>query len=340
MYSKIIDIPDENTDSINPNLEGVLSYNTPMFQSISELCRFLHLDPAQLPVDLSPSFPLKVPQHFANQMQKYNPEDPLLRQVLPILADQQTVHFQFDPVGDLNKNPMPALLQKYQTRALLLTSPRCDIHCRYCFRQHFPYEQVQKKHWQHALAHLTEETTIKELILSGGDPFSLSEPALLALLSDIERNPHLRTLRIHSRTPVVAPDRAPSEAFLKWSKHTSLKVILVVHSNHAQELSEETAALFEQYRQAGIVLLNQSVLLKGVNDSTQALSDLSWALIEQGVVPYYCHLLDPVKGAESFYLEDDQAWQIFESLRKEMPGYLVPRLVREIPGEPYKTLIH
>jgi EF-P beta-lysylation protein EpmB len=290
---------------------------------------------------LDSDFKLKVPVHFAQQIEKGNLDDPLLRQILPSIEEAQTAEgFSQDPVGDLNANPTESLLHKYEGRALLITSPQCDIHCRYCFRRHFPYEQAKKRHWQQALEHLAADASIHEIILSGGDPLTLSEAGLIELLHQLEQIPHLETLRLHSRTPVVAPDRANMTNWLAALKASRFNKVLVVHCNHPNELSHETHQTFQHYREAGVTLLNQSVLLKGVNDSADTLKQLSKKLFSQGVLPYYCHLLDRVEGAAHFEVDTTPTWQIFETLRKELPGYLVPKLVREIAGEPYKTPIH
>ncbi|WP_024850497.1 EF-P beta-lysylation protein EpmB [Hydrogenovibrio kuenenii] len=312
-----------------------------IIQRLDELAEVIEVPLATLNQHyLDTNFKLKVPVHFARQIEKGNLNDPLLRQILPSIDEAKSVKgFSQDPVGDLNANPIDSLLHKYQGRALLITSPQCDIHCRYCFRRHFPYEQAKKRHWQTALEHLASDNSIHEIILSGGDPLTLSETGLLELLRQLEQIPHIETLRIHSRTPVVAPERALKLDWLAALKASRFNVVLVVHCNHPNELSDETKTLFEQYRRADVTLLNQSVLLKGINDSAPILKALSKKLFSQGILPYYCHLLDRVEGASHFEVDDTPAWQIFETLRKELPGYLVPKLVREIAGEPYKTPI-
>lgn len=309
-----------------------------MYKSISELCAFLNLDPAQLNCPTHSDFAIKVPLHFAQQIEKGNPNDPLLKQVLPSLAETE-IHpnFSTDPVGDLNRNPSPSLIHKYQGRALLITSPRCDIHCRYCFRQHFPYEQAKQTHWQNALDAIQQDNSIEEVILSGGDPFTASEAALVNWVAQIEAIKHITTLRIHSRTPIAAPDKSPQTHFIEAIKTSRLKCVLVVHCNHPNELSEQTLALMQTYRQAGMTLLNQSVLLKGVNDRAETLVALSKALFQQGILPYYCHLLDRVAGSAHFEVTLNRAQEIMQQVRTELPGYLVPQLVQEIAGEPYKT---
>lgn len=311
-----------------------------MIQSLQQLCDFLQLNPQDLAIDTAPHFPLKVPEHFAGLMEKGNPDDPLLKQVLPLQQETETQPgFKRDPVGDLNANPIPSLIHKYHGRALLMTSPRCDVHCRYCFRRHFPYEQVQKNHWQSALHYLADHTNIEEVILSGGDPFTLSEPALCELIQQLEALPHLTTLRLHSRSPIVAPEKAAKPRLLQTLKQSRLQVVLVVHCNHPNELCPASAKLMQTYRDAGLTLLNQTVLLKDINDNVETLTQLSKKLFHQGILPYYCHLLDKVSGAAHFEVKKYQAWSLYTQLRQQLPGYLVPQFVEEIAGEPYKTVL-
>lgn len=305
---------------------------------LNTLLQALDLNPDALNLGDS-EFRFKAPREFIEQIHPGDPQDPLLRQILP-LHEENDLHegFSDDPVGDLKANPSPALIHKYQGRVLLMVSPRCDIHCRYCFRRHFPYEaQINRRHWQTALEKVAKDPSIHEVILSGGDPFTLSENALMPLIKQIESIPHVRTLRIHSRTPVVAPGKAPQDKLLKWAKTSRLNKVLVVHCNHPNELSDKTATLMNPYRDAGFHLLNQSVLLKGVNDDASVLSQLSHKLFAQGILPYYLHQLDRVAGSAHFEVEDDMACRILEQLRQQLPGYLVPKLVREIAGEANKT---
>lgn len=309
-----------------------------MIRTINQLCELIQLQPSQLNLDSDSPFPLKVPKHFANQIEPKNPQDPLLLQILPMLSErEEVVGFNHDPVGDLALNPIDSLLHKYKGRVLLITSPKCDIHCRYCFRRHFPYEQAKKNNWRQAFDYIQQDSSINEVILSGGDPFALSEPILIDLLSQIEKIKHIDTLRIHSRTPVVMPEKANRPNLIARLKVSRLSIVLVVHCNHANELTEQTHQLFKQYKQAGITLLNQSVLLKDVNDSVESLTILSKKLFKQGVLPYYCHLLDKVAGASHFSVKNRQGWGLLEGLKKQLPGYLVPKFVVEIAGEPYKT---
>ena len=306
--------------------------------SLNTLCQQLSLDPASL--DLHDSeFKFKAHQDFVDQIEPNNPNDPLLKQVLPIqLETNPHPDYKTDPVGDLQKNPTPSLIHKYHGRVLLMASPKCDIHCRYCFRRHFPYEQqINQRHWQTALESIKTDSSIHEVILSGGDPFSLAEGALVSLIEKIEAIEHIQTLRIHTRTPIVAPSKSPSNTLLNWAKQSRLNKVMVVHCNHANELSEKSAGLLNVYREVGFQLLNQSVLLKGVNDNAETLAALSHALLKQGVLPYYLHQLDKVQGASHFEVPDETALALHEQLRKTLPGYLVPKLVREVAGEPYKT---
>jgi EF-P beta-lysylation protein EpmB len=293
-------------------------------------------------VDPTPEFAFKAPKHFLNLIESNNPTDPLLLQVLPKIDEKYSkAEFIKDPVGDFHKNPQPSLIHKYHGRVLLIASPKCDIHCRYCFRRHFPYEQhANKRHWQQALETIKQDKELFEVILSGGDPMSLGENVLLTLSQKIENIDHISTLRVHTRTPIVAPNQAAKESWLQWVKQTRLKVVIVVHCNHANELSPESHQLLKLYQTFGITLLNQSVLLKDINDSVIALEKLSHKLFAQGVLPYYLHCLDRVEGASHFEVDEAQALKIYEQLRQKLPGYLVPKLVREIAGHPYKSLVH
>ncbi len=306
---------------------------------VKELCQTLQISPLESGALMQSEFPLKIPADFLAQIEIGNPLDPLLKQVLPVLAEtNQVAGFTLDPVGDLNNNPTPSLIHKYHGRVLLIASPKCDIHCRYCFRRHFPYEQqINQRHWHKALDLINQDNSIHEVILSGGDPMSLSEAALVKLIEKIEQIPHIKTIRIHSRTPVVAPSKAPNKLLLEWAKQSRLNKVLVVHCNHANELSEQTAQLFQQYRTVGFQLLNQTVLLKEVNDNGEVLIDLSHVLFNQGILPYYLHQLDKVQGAGHFEVSDSEALELHETMRQKLPGYLLPRLVREIEGQPYKT---
>lgn len=308
-----------------------------MSQALKKLQQKLSFDDHH--IDTQTPFVFKAPEHFINQVNLADASDPLLKQILPTI-EERTPHNQFkdDPVADLANNPVPGLIHKYHGRVLLIASAKCDIHCRYCFRRHFPYaDQATPKHWAQALQYISETPSVHEVILSGGDPMSLSESTLLKRIQEIESIDHVKTLRIHSRTPIVAPEKAPQNEFLEWAMNSRLNKVLVVHSNHANEFTAKSAELLQLYRHAGITLLNQAVLLKGVNDNIAALADLSHKMFSQGVLPYYLNLLDRVAGAAHFEVEETFALKLHKELRNSLPGYLVPKLVRDITGQGSKT---
>jgi len=306
-----------------------------------ELLRLLDLE-HRLPQMMVPApgeFPLRVPRAFIARMRRGDPRDPLLRQVLPLDAERETVEGHgHDAVGDLASREATGVLHKYAGRALLIATGSCAIHCRYCFRRHFPYarEGAAADRWQTAIAWLREATDIEEVLLSGGDPWSLSTLRLHELTDALRELPHVRRLRVHTRLPVVLPARVDA-ALLDWVRGLHLPLAVVLHSNHAAELDASTAQAFARLRGAGATLLNQSVLLRGVNDDGEVLARLSEALYEQGVLPYYLHQLDRVAGAAHFAVDDGTARNLLAHLRARLPGYLVPRLVREVEGAPYKV---
>ena len=283
-------------------------------------------------------FRLRVPEAYLARMRPGDPEDPLLRQVLPLGAELEPAPgYVTDPVGDLNAMTTPGLLHKYRGRALLVTTGACAVHCRYCFRRHFPYGEANpaRDGWQEAIAHLAADKSIREVILSGGDPLVLGNAKLGRLIDALETIPHIARLRIHSRLPVVLPDRI-DPGLLDLLGRTRLQSVLVIHANHAQELDATVGAALAPLRAINVQLLNQAVLLRGINDSITALTKLSEDLFEHGVLPYYLHLLDPVAGARHFDVPEAQATALIEALRSQLPGYLVPKLVREVAGEPSK----
>ena len=286
-------------------------------------------------------FPLRVPKSYINKMRRGDPQDPLLRQVFPLIDETIDNHnFVTDPVGDQLAITSPGLLQKYNGRALLLTTGACAIHCRYCFRRHFPYNESNPlaSQWQQTLSTLHQDTDIDEVILSGGDPLALTDQKLAQMVSELEQIQHLKRLRIHTRLPIVLPERI-NDALLDWISNTRFKVVMVIHANHSNELTTIEAKALKTLTDANVQLLNQSVLLKGINDSVTALADLSEKLIEMAVVPYYLHLLDPVAGASHFDVSEEEGIKLIEQLRAKLSGYLVPRLVREQQGKTSKTII-
>lgn len=310
-----------------------------------ELCRQLNIEPAQLPGGIAglekgqQLFKTLVPQPFVDLMQKGNPHDPLLLQVLPLGAENQAAAgFVTDPLQEQEYNPLPGLIHKYASRVLLTTSGACAINCRYCFRRHFPYAEnaLSSSGSEAILNYLKKHPKVNEVIFSGGDPLATPDSRLAARVKQLESLPQLTRLRIHTRLPVVIPSRINQE-FLDWITTSHLKIIMVLHINHPQEIGNELIKALKRLKQAGVLLLNQSVVLRGINNKASILAELSEALFEQGVMPYYLHAFDPVAGAAHFAVDDKQARQIYAELLAELPGFLVPKLVREYPDKPAKT---
>jgi len=286
-------------------------------------------------------FRILVPRRFAALMEQGNPRDPLLRQVLPI-GEEMSPHpgFLRDPVGDRAALKSRGILLKYPGRALVLTTGACAVHCRYCFRRHFPYGEATATRDQGAAAveQLASSPNISEVILSGGDPLMLDDQALADLVRKLRSIPHLKRLRIHTRLPIVLPSRV-TPALCQTVTGFRSAPVMVLHANHPRELSAEVESAAARLRAAGITLLNQSVLLKGVNDSVPVLSELSERLVECGVLPYYLHLLDRVEGAAHFEVPRAEATGLVGALRRLLPGYLVPRLAWEEAGRSCKTIL-
>lgn len=308
-----------------------------------ELCRILHISPQDLPLPAAElqNFPLRVPQGFLRRMERGNPRDPLLLQVLATALEAQTQPgFAADPVGDQDATLMPGVLQKYHGRVLLVVTGACAIHCRYCFRRFFPYSDNMLKPdlWRRVLNFLEKDASIEEIILSGGDPLILSDKKLANIIKDISLIPHIRRLRFHSRIPVVLPERLTPELKNILLSFNGEKV-LVIHANHPRELDHSVTRALFPLREAGFHLLNQSVLLRHINDSANTLINLSNQLFKCGVQPYYLHQLDKVTGAGHFQVTDAQALVLIAQITRELPGYLVPKLVREQVGAPNKLAI-
>jgi EF-P beta-lysylation protein EpmB len=294
---------------------------------------------ARLPATPPHGFALRVPRGFVARMRSGDPADPLLRQVLPLTEELDEVEgYGSDAVGDLAARTGHGVLRKYRGRALLVTTGACAVHCRYCFRRHFPYaeENASGARWRPALAALAADPSIREVILSGGDPLSLSTARLAELGEALAALPQLRRLRIHTRLPVVLPERVDAQ-LLDWLGSLPLPTVVVLHANHPREIDAGVAGAARAMREAGATLLNQSVLLRGVNDDADTLAELSEALFSAGVLPYYLHQLDPVRGAAHFAVCDVRARELAQALRARLPGFLVPRLVREVPGEASKV---
>jgi L-lysine 2,3-aminomutase len=293
----------------------------------------------ELLADGDAGFALRVPRGFVARMRRGDANDPLLLQVLPRAAELGEVPgFTRDAVGDLDARKARGVLQKYRGRALLIATGSCAINCRYCFRRHFPYgeETAAANRWHDAIAEIRADGSIEEVILSGGDPLSLSTAKLAELSAALATIPHVKRLRIHTRLPVVLPERIDA-AFLGWLGALPFRCVVVVHANHPNEIDASVAAACSALTGVGATVLNQSVLLKGVNDDADVLAALSERLFDAGVVPYYLHQLDRVAGTAHFEVDDRRARALIRALTARLPGYLVPRLVREIAGEPSKT---
>lgn len=286
-------------------------------------------------------FPLRVPRGFVDRMRRGDPRDPLLLQVLPLAAELDEVPgYVTDPVGDLAAKAGPGLLHKYEGRALLVTTGACAIHCRYCFRRHFPYddENASRAGFAAALEAIRADASIAEVILSGGDPLTLNDRRLTLLWQGLAAIPHVRRVRIHTRLPIVLPERIDRGFLASWSA-VPLQKVVVVHANHAQEIDRTVRTAIAGLRAADTTVLNQAVLLRGINDRVADLVALSEALFEAGALPYYLHLLDRVAGAAHFDTAADAAQRLLADLAARLPGYLVPRLVREEPGAPAKAVL-
>jgi EF-P beta-lysylation protein EpmB len=308
---------------------------------VDELLKLLELDERvsnETPVAMR-RFPLRVPRGFAARMRRGDLNDPLLLQVLPVAAEDARVSgYSTDPLCELEEAPADGLLHKYHGRALVVATGACAVHCRYCFRRHFPYGDHggTKEHWKAAVDHIAGDLEISEVILSGGDPLTLPDARVSELARAVAGVPHVRRLRIHTRLPIVLPQRV-DEDLVGWLSRLDLPMVIVVHANHAQEIDADVQRAMAALRATGASLLNQSVLLAGVNNTADALVDLSESLFDVGVLPYYLHMLDPVDGAAHFGVCENEARRLHREVTARLPGYLVPKLVREVPGAPAKV---
>jgi L-lysine 2,3-aminomutase len=320
--------------------QNTLPWQAELKQAItskSDLLRHLKL-PTPQHFEADPAFKLRVPWPFVRRMHSGNPQDPLLLQVLPqAREDDDSPGYTQDPLQERQTNPETGVIHKYAGRALLILSGGCAINCRYCFRRHFNYHEntTPLKSDGPAYQYLKNNTSIKEVILSGGDPLLYDDDQLSRVIKTLEGLDHIKRLRIHTRLPIVIPQRITS-AFTDLLRHTRFHATLVVHCNHPQELDTHTAHAFDQIRSANIHLLNQSVLLKGINDCSETLIELSETLFEQGVLPYYLHTLDPVQGSAHFDISPKVIHELALDLLKHCPGYLVPKIVSDHPKTAYK----
>jgi len=301
----------------------------------------LALDPQQLPAafQASKDFSLRVPLPFLEKIKLGDPTDPLLLQILPVHQESEvTPGYSQDPLQEDEFSPAQGLLHKYEGRALLIVSPVCAVNCRYCFRRHFPYQEHQSSadKWQEAISYIRKTPSISEIILSGGDPLAINNKRLQQLIQQLDNIPHLTRLRIHTRFPVVIPQRI-DQPLIQMLSQSRLQIVMVIHANHRNELDSTLGKKLRELQSIGVTLLNQSVLLKSVNDNVDALSQLSEELFKYNVLPYYLHILDSVQGAAHFQVSKQCAIKLMEGLRAKLPGYLVPKLVEEQAFAPNKV---
>jgi len=330
--------PENNSKSETWQAELAQAYRDP-----EELLSALNLTPEQILGGISTNnpFPLRVPRHYVARMQPGDPNDPLLLQVLSRQLEQSDQPgFLLDPVGDGPATASPGLLHKYQGRVLLITTGACPVHCRYCFRRHYPYSDSRPDNgdWSKAMNYIADDPSISEVILSGGDPLSLSNERLQIISNKLAKIPHIQRLRIHTRMPIVLPERVDT-GFKDWLSSQPWQTIVVTHCNHANEIDEQVSNTLEELKACGATLLNQAVLLKGINDSVAALVNLSETLFKSGTLPYYLHLLDRVAGAAHFEVDEPIALNLINEIQRRLPGYLVPKLVREVAGKAHKIPI-
>lgn len=330
----------KNHVSVESNWQKELALS---FTDPEKLLNYLNLPVSEFAEDIKARrlFPMRVPRHFADLMQQGDRQDPLLQQVFPsVLEFKDAAGYTQDPLQEQN-NRTPGLLHKYKSRALLIVRGGCAVNCRYCFRRHFPYAEnsPDKQQWQQIMAAIESEPAINEVILSGGDPLMAKDKALSDIAQMVNAIPHVKRLRIHTRLPVVLPDRINSD-FLAWLSDLKLQKVMVLHINHVNEISQELSTKIDLLKQHGITVLNQAVLLKGINDSVQAQVALNETLFDAGIIPYYLYLLDKVKGAAHFDVSQQQAIEIMHGVIAELPGFLVPKLVREVGGELAKSPIN
>lgn len=311
--------------------------------SVHKLLAILEINPSTLNLSeqANQQFSLRVPLPFVEKMTKGDPNDPLLLQVLPVLAEEeQSPGFSLDPLQEANANPVPGLIHKYKNRVLLIGAQTCAINCRYCFRRHFPYQEnrIGSKDIDSIIQYITQHTELDEVILSGGDPLANNDKTLNQLISQLNNIKHLKRLRIHTRLPVVIPARI-NQDLIHWVNQSRLPVTFVIHVNHPNEVDSALTEAMAKLRATGNMVLNQSVILKGINDNAKTLIRLSEKLFEAGVMPYYLNVLDRVQGSAHFEVTEAEALQLTEQMMINTSGYLVPKLVRESAEIPYKMPI-
>lgn len=312
------------------------------FSHSEDLLAFLGLSKEASSLFAEQQFKTKVPLSFAKRIKKGDINDPILRQVLAIPQELELAPgFNQDPLQESLYNPIPGLIHKYESRVLIMLSGACAVHCRYCFRRHFPYQANNpgKKGIDSIVDYLQEHTLVNEVILSGGDPMILNNEYFKSLIAKLSTVPHIHFFRVHSRIPVVLPSRIDKQWLSLWENCVWHKT-MVTHINHAQEINEEVIEKIKALKHHGWTILNQAVLLSGVNDSLEAQINLSHQLIKAGILPYYLHLLDDVHGAAHFKVDTDSALYLYNMMQKKLSGYMLPKLTKEIPGVAHKTLIY
>lgn len=309
------------------------------FTKLIELADFLELSKEQRELlDFSPFFALNLPRRLAVKIAKGTIDDPLFKQFVPLKEERaKTSGFEMDPVHDASFVREEKLLQKYKARALVISTSACAMHCRYCFRKNFDYK-TQDKTFANELETIQNDSTLEEIILSGGDPLSLSDEVLGALLENLSRIAHVKRIRFHTRFPIGIPERIDS-SFLRLLEKCPKQIWFIIHANSHREFDDDVWKALKKIRFLGIPVLNQSVLLKGINDTVESFKALLDALIDNGVVPYYLHQLDKVQGSSHFEVSIEQGQNLIKECMAELPGYAIPKFVQEIPNRPNKTLL-
>lgn len=326
--------------------QPLITWQEELIQSIRDpeaLLEYLHLPMELLPQAQAASalFELRAPRPYLDRIVKGDRHDPLLRQILPLGEELVlTPGYSADPLQEADSNPTQGLVHKYHGRVLLIAAPNCAINCRYCFRREFPYEDnnPSRQQWQQVFAQLRADSSIREVIFSGGDPLANSDRQLQWMVDQLAEIPHIHRLRVHTRLPIVIPQRITEET-LRWLADSRLQSVMVLHTNHPNEVDAQVIDTIARLRRAGVTVLNQAVLLKGVNDDLEIQVALSETLFAAGVLPYYLHLLDKVQGAAHFEVADADAIRLHQHMQARLPGFLVPKLTREEPGALNKTLI-
>lgn len=311
------------------------------FNNSKQLCEYLQLSTDQFQVLEHHNFAVRVPREFCDRMEKGNPNDPLLKQILPIEQENfNPPDFVDDPVGDLNALATSGVIHKYHDRVLLITTGSCAINCRYCFRRNFPYaeSQLSQSKLSQAIQYIRKKSQLQEVILSGGDPLLVNDAKLNTLLEQLNSINHIKRIRIHSRIPVVLPSRV-TEQFCDMLTAVEKKMTLVLHCNHPKELNASVQKALSSLHKQGITLLNQSVLLKDINDTPSTLIELSEKLFSFHTLPYYLHLLDKASGTHHFEVKEEEAIKLMNAIKQKLPGYLVPKLVREEKGAKNKIVL-